>query len=156
MFFVLLAKSVQHNAHPKLRSNGTSLPQPVALGIIKNKEIAMSDLTFSNDELREDLSKTELKYLPMLGAGMTKREMAEKLCRSEATVNSHIKNIQAKLGASNGPSIVARAIAKGLLKVSLTAFLFCLINLGDNDVRRPSTMRRNEQHIYLQGTKNCA
>ncbi len=117
----------------------------------------MDELTFSKDELPEALSKTELSYLPLLGAGLTKKEMAEKLCKSEATVNTHIKNIQAKLHAKNGPSIVARAFAHGLLKVSLSAFLFFMVTLGDDDVRRPSTARRAEsQYLQSQGISTGA
>lgn len=112
----------------------------------------MDQVVFNKAEMQEELTTTEKTYLRLLAAGMTKKEMAAELHKSEATVNSHITHIQQKLNAKNGPSIVARAIARGLLQVSLICFLLCVFSVSDDDdFRRPTRSRRQEYQLTQQG-----
>ncbi len=110
----------------------------------------MEELTFSKDEQPEELSEAERRYLPLLAAGLTKKEMAERLCRSEATVNSHITSIQSKLHAKNAMNIVARAITWRLLRVSVAVVLAVVGISPDADFEKAriltqKTSRRAEE-----------
>ncbi|MCP3726666.1 LuxR C-terminal-related transcriptional regulator [Paraburkholderia sp. CNPSo 3272] len=51
----------------------------------------------------------------MLSAGHRNRVIAEKLFVSELTVKSHLRKINAKLGAGNRTQAVAIGRAKGLI-----------------------------------------
>ena len=53
--------------------------------------------------------------LELLAAGLTNREIAEKLIISPETVKKHTRNIYRKLGASNRTQAVARANELNLL-----------------------------------------
>lgn len=83
------------------------------------------------------ISKTECKYLPLLAEGKTKKNIADELNRSEATVISHVKNLQAKLDARNTTSLVARAMRKKILLMLLMGLLG--IGQGDDEVNRLRT-----------------
>jgi DNA-binding NarL/FixJ family response regulator len=55
------------------------------------------------------LTSRELEILTLLADGQTKKEIANYLCVSYATVDSHVRNVYTKLQARN----VAEAISKG-------------------------------------------
>ncbi len=50
---------------------------------------------------RINITATETKVLEMLRRGLTNREIAHELCRSEHTVKTHVEHILAKTGARN-------------------------------------------------------
>jgi LuxR family maltose regulon positive regulatory protein len=62
-----------------------------------------------------DLSPTELRVLRYLPTNMTRPEIARELYVSINTVNTHIRNIYSKLGASDRSSAVQRARGLRLL-----------------------------------------
>jgi DNA-binding NarL/FixJ family response regulator len=47
------------------------------------------------------LTEMESKVLSLMRLGMTNRQIADELCRSEFTVKTHVQRILAKLGARN-------------------------------------------------------
>jgi len=53
----------------------------------------------------------------LLAYGHTNSEIAEKLCISERTVETHRNNIMAKMGFKSRAKLVRFAIDNGLLKV---------------------------------------
>ncbi|WP_203480779.1 response regulator transcription factor [Pseudomonas arcuscaelestis] len=53
--------------------------------------------------------------IQLLAAGLRNRAIAQKMFLSEFTVKSHLRNINAKLGAQGRTEAVAIARAKGLL-----------------------------------------
>jgi DNA-binding CsgD family transcriptional regulator len=61
------------------------------------------------------LSARETKVLHWLAQGHTKAEVGEILCISRHTVDFHVRNIAAKLGARNLAAAVYRAVGAGLL-----------------------------------------
>ncbi len=61
-----------------------------------------------------DLTERELETLAMLAKGLIKKEIAEQLGVSYHTVNSHVRNIYAKLKVHNLSGAVAKAIHLGL------------------------------------------
>ncbi len=61
------------------------------------------------------LTAKELEVLGLLAKGMTNREMAEGLVVSQATVKSHLANINRKLGVTDRRQAVRRAFELGIL-----------------------------------------
>ncbi len=60
----------------------------------------------------------ELEVLTLLAYGHTNAEIAEKLCISERTVESHRINIMTKMESKSRAELVRFAIDNGILKPS--------------------------------------
>jgi DNA-binding NarL/FixJ family response regulator len=65
----------------------------------------------------EDLTSRELDVLRLMRDGHRNKQIADKLCIAETTVNFHIKNLVDKLGANDRTHAVTIAIRRGLLQV---------------------------------------
>ncbi len=61
------------------------------------------------------LSKREVEILQLLVDGLKQRQIAEKLFLSRHTVDSHIRNIYAKLHVHSRARAVAKAVREGLI-----------------------------------------
>ncbi len=77
------------------------------------KALAAND--FAPAALVEPLTPKEQKVLQLLAEGYSNVAMAERLFVSETTVRTHLRNISAKLHASNRTQAVAIARQLGLL-----------------------------------------
>jgi DNA-binding NarL/FixJ family response regulator len=66
--------------------------------------------------LAEALTRREEEILQLVAQGLTSREIAERLSRSVSTVESHVKNIFAKLQVSTRAQAVHQARTRGLLQ----------------------------------------
>ena len=80
---------------------------------IKSNVISCSPISLSN---------RELEIITMIANGLTNKEVADKLFLSSHTVNTHRKNIMAKLGVNNTAGIVIYAVKEGL--ISPNKYLF--------------------------------
>jgi LuxR family maltose regulon positive regulatory protein len=69
----------------------------------------------------EQLSPSELRVLRYLPTNLSRPEIASELSVSLNTVNTHIRNIYAKLQAQDRSSAVQRAREMRLLSAALTA-----------------------------------
>ena len=65
----------------------------------------------------EDLTTRELEVLRLIHDGYRNKQIADQLSIAETTVNFHIKNIVAKLGANSSTHAVTIALRRGLLQV---------------------------------------
>lgn len=65
----------------------------------------------------QQLSARELQVLRLLGEGCTNPQIAEQLCISRQTVETHRKKIKAKLEISSFRDLVKYALAFGLVKL---------------------------------------
>jgi DNA-binding NarL/FixJ family response regulator len=63
----------------------------------------------------EDLTPRELEVLGLIRDGHRNKEIADRLSITESTVNFHIKNLVAKLGAHDRTHAVTIALRRGLL-----------------------------------------
>lgn len=64
----------------------------------------------------ESLTGREVEVLRLASTGLTRREMAEKLCLSEATVRHHLEHIYNKIGTSTRVGAARYAMEQGLLE----------------------------------------
>jgi two-component system response regulator NreC len=79
---------------------------------------ALCDPSPKNSGHRVDvLTPREQEVCTLLAFGHTNGEIADKLCISERTVESHRNNITAKLGLKSRAELVRFAIDNGLLKI---------------------------------------
>jgi DNA-binding NarL/FixJ family response regulator len=63
----------------------------------------------------EDLTSRELEVLSLIRDGCRNKEIADRLTIAESTVNFHVKNLVAKLGAHDRTHAVTIALRRGLL-----------------------------------------
>lgn len=66
-------------------------------------------------ELTNPLSTREIEILGLVAAGLSNREIADRLVISEGTVKNHLTNILSKLNARDRMQAVARARESGIL-----------------------------------------
>lgn len=68
-----------------------------------------------SDEMIDDLTERELQILQLVASGLSNRKIGEKLFLSEATVKSHLRNINSKFGVHSRTQAIALARAKRLI-----------------------------------------
>lgn len=90
---------------------------------IARENICLDDLDLSSFTCEPlSISEREEEVIRLIAEGNTNAEIAEKLCLSSHTVNTHRKNILAKLGVKNTAGIVIYAVKTGL--ISPNKYLF--------------------------------
>jgi predicted ATPase/DNA-binding CsgD family transcriptional regulator len=62
-----------------------------------------------NDSLVNPLSERELEVLTLLAAGLSNREIAERLIVAESTIKKHITHIYDKIGVTSRTQVIVRA-----------------------------------------------
>jgi DNA-binding NarL/FixJ family response regulator len=93
------------------------------LNTIRKEAIDVNDLDLTELSCEPvNISERELEIITLIAEGYTNIEIAEKLFLSPHTVNTHRKNILAKLGVNNTAAIVMYAVKTQL--VSPNKFLF--------------------------------
>jgi DNA-binding NarL/FixJ family response regulator len=85
--------------------------------VVKEIPIPVATAFVVDSVRREKLGVTprELEILGLIAAGMSNREIAEKLCVSENTVKTHSSRLFDKLNARRRTQVVQRAKEAGLL-----------------------------------------
>lgn len=87
-------------------------------------------------EVNEDnpfLTRAESKNLPFLAEGKSPREISELRFRSLNTVRRQIESAREKLGAKNAAHLVALAIQKGILHLSVWLLIVVSVPGIDDD-----------------------
>lgn len=67
---------------------------------------------------RVELTSREMEVLALMARGMSNREIAESIGRTEATVKVHVLHILSKLGVGDRTGAVTLAIRRGLIHLS--------------------------------------
>ena len=67
------------------------------------------------EALRKELSPRELEILALLGEGLVKKEIGDKLNITYGTVATHVRNIYEKLNVINAPAAISKAYRSGIL-----------------------------------------
>lgn len=93
------------------------------LETIRDASIDVNDIDFDSFSCEPiTLSERETEIITMIAEGLTNVMIADYLCLSNHTINTHRKNIMAKLGVKNTAGIVIYAVKTNL--VSPNKFLF--------------------------------
>lgn len=92
----------------ELHAGGAPMSPRIARAVIRE----FHDETVSEPNL---LTQREIEVLKGIEKGATYKELANELCISQHTVNSHIKNIYEKLHAKSKQEAVSKARKKGIL-----------------------------------------
>jgi DNA-binding NarL/FixJ family response regulator len=93
------------------------------LETIRNAAIDVNDIDFESFTCEPiSLSDREAEIITLIAEGLTNNQIADDLCLSAHTINTHRKNIMAKLGVKNTAGIVMYAVKTNL--VSPNKFLF--------------------------------
>lgn len=93
------------------------------LETIRNASIDVNDIDFESFTCEPiSLSDRESEIITLIAEGLTNNQIADDLCLSAHTINTHRKNIMAKLGVKNTAGIVMYAVKTNL--VSPNKFLF--------------------------------
>ncbi len=71
--------------------------------------------TLLNVKLEAPLTKRETEILGLIVAGKTNKKIAQKLCRTERTVEYHRHRLMRKLGVKTAAELVKCAIVMGLV-----------------------------------------
>jgi DNA-binding NarL/FixJ family response regulator len=90
-------------------AGGASLDAGVARFILESLQTRLP-----KEETEHVLTRREVEILTLLGEGLVKKEIAERLKISYTTVDSHVTRIYEKLGVRNAPSAVNKAHLLGL------------------------------------------
>lgn len=97
----------------------TSISEVMNGGAPMNSHIAKKVLNMFRDQNTTtdgyDLSEREKEILSLLVEGLSKKQIAEKIYLSHHTVDSHLRNIYAKLEVHSRSSAITKAIREKLL-----------------------------------------
>jgi DNA-binding NarL/FixJ family response regulator len=88
---------------------GATLDSRVAQYIVKTLQTQLG-----NDEIEKVLTEREFEILTLLGEGLLKKDIADRLYISHATVATHVSHIYRKLDVQNAPAAIAKAFRIGL------------------------------------------
>jgi DNA-binding NarL/FixJ family response regulator len=66
---------------------------------------------------RADLTDREMEVMQFVARGLSNRDIAAAIGRSDETVKGHLKNIFTKLGVADRTEAVTVAISRGILNI---------------------------------------
>jgi LuxR family maltose regulon positive regulatory protein len=115
--FAMIASPTLLNAVPRHETAHAGLLTDI-LGVLHGSSVTPQDGSSSPDV--EQLSPSELKVLGYLPTNLSRPEIASELSVSVNTVNTHVRNIYAKLGTQDRSSAVQRARQLRLLSAGPT------------------------------------
>lgn len=113
-----IQKMIDNGASGYVLKNATQEELMKAINIvIKGKSYLSEEVsrTLQKEESTIVLTRREKEVLELIAEGMTNAEIAQKLFISITTVDSHRKNLLAKLGARNTASMVRIAVNMHLI-----------------------------------------
>jgi len=91
------------------------LDSPVATRVMQQMRKSLTSPQTVVQPLVDPLSERELEVLDLIAAGLTNREIADRLFITVGTVKRHVNNIYGKLQAHHRAEAIARARDLGLL-----------------------------------------
>src|SRR5438067_636931 len=91
--------------------------QCIAEGDRMNEQGPIRVLAADDHPPRLELSEREREVLELVAKGLSNREIANVLGRSEETIKVHLKNIFDKLGVQDRTEAVMTALERGILHI---------------------------------------
>ena len=71
----------------------------------------------SEEGRKEELTLRELDVLKHISEGKSTQEIAQELCVSTNTVDTHRRHLMEKLGARNAADLIMTAVSKGIIPI---------------------------------------
>jgi DNA-binding NarL/FixJ family response regulator len=93
-------------------------PVRISHSALSQTAVIMDELlenTLLNAKLDISLTKREAEILKLIVVGNTNKKIAQKISRTERTVEYHRHRLMRKLGAHNAADLVKRALAIGIV-----------------------------------------
>jgi len=110
----LVCKYGQFDTKADIQPDGSITPEYYDCGRKgKCKGEGLSCKPISSNDI--PITKRQVEILRAVAAGLGYKQIATKLFISESTVNSHIRNIQIKIGGHNAAFLSAFAVSKNLI-----------------------------------------
>lgn len=94
---------------------GESFLSPSISRTVIDAYIQKSDNTNEKESAFEILTQREREIMQLIAEGLTTREIADKLCISIKTVETHRSHLKEKLNARNMAELIQYAVHKGLI-----------------------------------------
>ena len=80
-------------------------------------ELTIALMRRSDEGRREELTLRELDVLKRISEGKNTQEIAQELCVSTNTVDTHRRHLMDKLDARNVADLIMTAISKGIIPI---------------------------------------
>jgi len=106
---------VAEQERPRVRPNHSNLNPTSAISAKRSEMDELLEKTLLNAKLDEHLTKRETEILKLILAAKTNKEIAQKLGRTERTVEYHRHRLMRKLGVKSTARLVKRAIEMGIV-----------------------------------------
>ncbi len=100
---------------PPVRAGLSGLRQTAVMSAKRPEMDKLLENTLLNVKPGESLTKREAEILRLIVAGNTNKKIAQKLYRTERTVEYHRHRLMRKLGAKTAADLVKRAITMKLV-----------------------------------------
>ena len=114
----VLQRSARNNQDARPPADWSTWPPPIILDVLYGSSLMAKDQSAAPQA--EELSPSELRVLRYLPTNLSRPEIASELSVSVNTVNTHVRNIYAKLQARDRSSAVQRARELRLLSAGRT------------------------------------
>ncbi|MBC7922340.1 MAG: response regulator transcription factor [Ferruginibacter sp.] len=99
----------------KVASGQVYIGTDITMRLFKKASPKAFRMEIEPGELSVDLSKREVEVLELISEGYSNHEIAEKLCVSKRTIDSHRQNLIEKTRTKNTASLIRYAIGKGII-----------------------------------------
>ena len=83
----------------------------------KSRVFLRNQMRRSNEGRREELTQRELDVLKCISEGKNTQEIAQDLCVSTNTVDTHRRHLLDKLDAKNVADLIMTAISRGIIPI---------------------------------------
>jgi DNA-binding NarL/FixJ family response regulator len=100
---------------PPVCVSHSALSQTAVISAKRPEIDELLENTLLNVKLNESLTKREVEILKLIVVGNTNKKIAQKIYRTERTVEYHRHRLMRKLGAHSAADLVKRAIAIGIV-----------------------------------------
>lgn len=112
---IVLVNSLDGEKNNSYPSNYISTNLPLETIIEQLKLFFVKENGYTSTDTNKELSIREIEVLQLIVKGITNKEIADKLCISLNTVQTHRKNITTKLGIKTVSGLTFYAIMNGII-----------------------------------------
>jgi len=107
--------SVLEQERPHVRPNHSHVNPTSAISAKRSEDELLENTLLNNAKLDAYLTKREIEILTLIVAAKTNKQIAQKLGRTERTVEYHRHQLMHKLGVKSTARLVKRAIEMGIV-----------------------------------------